>query len=124
MTLRAARWRSSTERRSWSTTVADSLLVNRTSHPHSKFGGLRRWLATAALVAAAGGLGLGLGYLQWGSTRDWYEPRDISGLPPLPEDDLVRYGWQLVADTAAHIGRSAIDPGLRYAGNDLACTHC
>jgi thiosulfate dehydrogenase len=99
--------------------------VNRSSRSRlSSVGGPRRWFVTAALVAAAGCLGLGIGYVQWGSGSDWYHQRDVSRLPSSPENDLVRYGWQLIADTAAHIGRSAVDPRLRYAGNDLACTNC
>jgi len=85
---------------------------------------LRRWLTRIVLIAGAGGLGLLIGYLQWGSRPDWFVPRDVSALPSSPEDELVRYGWQVIADTAAHIGSNATDPTLRYAGNDLACTNC
>src|SRR5436190_8648149 len=99
--------------------------VNRSSRSClSSVGDPRRWFVTAALVAAAGCLGLGIGYALWGSGSDWYHQRDVSRLPSSPENDLVRYGWQLIADMAAHIGRSAVDPRLRYAGNDLACTNC
>ena len=45
-------------------------------------------------------------------------------LPSGPESDLIRYGWQLIAETPRYIGKSATDPGNRYAGNDLRCTHC
>src|SRR6185369_11143704 len=66
--------------------------VNRSSRSRlSSVGGPRRWFVTAALVAAAGCLGLGIGYVQWGSGSDWYHQRDVSRLPSSPENDLVRY---------------------------------
>ncbi len=83
----------------------------------------RRLFATIALVLAAAG-GLGVGYVTWGWPVNWYAGHDLTKLPPGPESDLIRYGWQLLADTPRHIGKSATDPAKRYAGNDLACTHC
>ena len=83
----------------------------------------RRLFATITLVLAAAG-GLGVGYVTWGWPVNWYAGHDLTKLPPGPESDLIRYGWQLLADTPRHIGKSATDPAKRYAGNDLACTHC
>jgi thiosulfate dehydrogenase len=79
------------------------------------------WLAAVFLVAA--GAGLGAGYLLWGWPPNWYA-RDLAKLPSGAEGELIRYGHALVIDTAAHIGKSAADPGKRFAGNDLACTNC
>ncbi len=45
-------------------------------------------------------------------------------LPATPENELIRYGWQLVIDTPRFIGKNARDPGKRFAGNDLACSQC
>lgn len=78
----------------------------------------------AALVVAAGLAGVGVGYVVWGWPTDWYRARPVEALPAGEKNELVRYGWELVIDTAAHIGKSAADPAKRYAGNDLACGHC
>lgn len=84
-----------------------------------------RWQAVmAAAVAAAGLVGLAAGYVIWGWPTDWYRDRQVQALPGDERGNLVRYGLQLVNDTAAHIGKSAADPAMRYAGNDLACGHC
>ena len=82
-----------------------------------------RLFAVAALVVAAG-VGLGAGYIVWGWPTNWYRGHDVAKLPPSPENDLIRYGWQLIVDTPRLIGKSATDPAKRYAGNDLACTNC
>ena len=84
---------------------------------------IQKVVAVAAVVAAMGA-GLGTGYAIWGWPTNWYAGHNVAALPPGPETDLIRYGEQLVAATARHIGKSATDPAKRYAGNDLACTHC
>jgi len=84
---------------------------------------IQKVVAVAAIVAAMGA-GLGTGYAIWGWPTNWYAGHNVAALPPGPETDLIRYGEQLVAATARHIGKSATDPAKRYAGNDLACTHC
>jgi thiosulfate dehydrogenase len=82
-----------------------------------------RLFAVAALVLTAGA-GLGIGYLVWGWPANYYAGHDVAKLPPSPENDLIRYGWQLIVETPRLIGKSASDPAKRYAGNDLACTNC
>ena len=84
---------------------------------------IQKVIAIAAVVAAMGA-GLGTGYAIWGWPTNWYAGHNVAALPPGPETDLIRYGEQLVAATARHIGKSATDPARRYSGNDLACTHC
>ena len=49
---------------------------------------------------------------------------DPAKLPASPENDLIRYGWDLVVNTPRFIGKTAEDPAKRFAGNDLACTNC
>jgi thiosulfate dehydrogenase len=85
-----------------------------------------RFRKTIAVATVLGALGAGLatGYAIWGWPTDWYAGHDLAALPAGPQTDLIRYGGQLLADTARHIGKSATDPAKRYAGNDLACAHC
>jgi thiosulfate dehydrogenase len=54
---------------------------------------------------------------------NWYAV-DINKLGPGAENDLIRYGKDLIVNTARHIGKNATDPALRYAGNDLSCQNC
>jgi thiosulfate dehydrogenase len=54
---------------------------------------------------------------------NWYSA-DISKLGPGPENDLIRYGRELIVNTPRHIGKNATDPAMRFAGNDLACQNC
>jgi thiosulfate dehydrogenase len=54
---------------------------------------------------------------------NWYAA-DIAKLGPGPENDLIRYGRDLIVNTPRHIGKNATDPAMRYAGNDLACQNC
>ena len=84
---------------------------------------VRNAIAIAAIVAAMGA-GLGTGYAIWGWPTNWYAGHDVASLPPGPQTDLIRYGGELIRDTARHIGKSATDPAKRYAGNNLACSHC
>jgi thiosulfate dehydrogenase len=48
----------------------------------------------------------------------------VTQLPASPENDVIRYGRDLILDTAKHIGKTAINPQKRYAGNNLACVNC
>ena len=54
---------------------------------------------------------------------NWYAV-GVTQLGPGPENDLIRYGRDLVIDTPRHIGKSAAEPEMRFAGNDLACQSC
>jgi thiosulfate dehydrogenase len=45
---------------------------------------------------------------------DWYAA-DISKLGPGPENDLIRYGKDLIVNTPRHIGKNVTDPAMRYA---------
>jgi thiosulfate dehydrogenase len=83
----------------------------------------QKTIAVAAILIAAGA-GLAAGYGIWGWPTNWYAGHNLSALRPGPETDLIRYGSQLVGDTARHIGKSATDPAKRYAGNNLTCSHC
>jgi thiosulfate dehydrogenase len=84
----------------------------------------RHAIASALGAVLLAGLGLAAGYILWGRAPDFYATHDIAKLPPGPERDLIRFGWQLVVETPRHIGRDATDPAKRYSGNDLACTQC
>jgi thiosulfate dehydrogenase len=83
---------------------------------------LKAFLLALVLVVAAAG-GLAGGYLLWGQPTNWYAA-DISKLGQGAENDLVRYGRDLIVNTPRHIGKNATDQALRLAGNDLACQSC
>jgi thiosulfate dehydrogenase len=75
-------------------------------------------------LAVAGAAGLGAGYVLWKKQEaNWYAV-DVNKLGPGPENDLIRYGKDLIVNTASHIGKNAPDPAMRYAGNDLSCQNC
>ena len=65
-----------------------------------------RTLIIAAIVLIAAGAGLGGGYLMWGQPTNWYAA-DITKLGQGVENDLVRYGRELIVDTPRHIGKNA-----------------
>jgi thiosulfate dehydrogenase len=79
-------------------------------------------LAFIACVFATAA-GFGIGYLMWGQAPDWYAV-DVNRLGQGPEDDLIRYGKDLIVNTPRHIGKSATNPAMRFAGNDLSCQNC
>jgi thiosulfate dehydrogenase len=83
---------------------------------------MKSLLVTLGLALAAA-IGLGAGYLLWDTPKNWYAA-DVDKLGPGAENDLIRYGRDLVVDTARHVGASATNPAMRYAGNDLACQSC
>ncbi len=85
----------------------------------------RRWrlIALGAALIVAIAAGLGIGYAVW-SKPDYYAVTDPAKLPAGEANDLVRYGWTIINHTAAVIGKSAADPAMRYAGNNLACADC
>ena len=83
-----------------------------------------RGALTLIALAVAAAAGLGAGYVLWNKKEvNWYAV-DINKLGPGPENDLIRYGKDLIVNTAVHIGKNATDPALRYAGNDLSCQNC
>ncbi|MBC8013848.1 MAG: hypothetical protein H7X74_07205, partial [Methyloceanibacter sp.] len=67
--------------------------------------------------------GLGAGYVLCGIPTDWYAI-DVAKLGKGAENDLIRYGRDLIVNTPRHIGKNAADPAMRFAGNDLACQSC
>ena len=58
------------------------------------------------------------------NANNWYAAFDIAKLGPGSQNDLIRYGKDLIVNTPRHIGKNATDPAMRYAGNDLACQNC
>lgn len=81
---------------------------------------IRGWMVAFGLAFA---IGVGAGYLIWGWPTNWYA-RDVTKVPPGPEGDLIRYGHDLIVNTAKHIGKDVTDPQMRFAGNELACGNC
>ncbi len=53
-----------------------------------------------------------------------WEPPDPATLPDDSVGRTIRYGHDLIANTAALIGPDAADPARRYAGNGLDCQSC
>ena len=45
-------------------------------------------------------------------------------LTELPDDELVRYGYELISESSRHMGPLANLPAQRYAGNNLSCQNC
>ena len=85
---------------------------------------MRALLIEIGLVLAVA-VGVGVGYVLWGTPTNWYAAvPDVAKLGPGPENDLIRYGKDLIVDTPRYIGKNATDPAMRYAGNDLACQNC
>ena len=82
-----------------------------------------RTLIIAAITLIAAAAGFGAGYWMWGQPTDWYAA-DITKLGQGAENDLIRYGRELIVDTPRHIGKNAADAAMRFAGNDLACQNC
>jgi thiosulfate dehydrogenase len=80
-------------------------------------------LILAVVLVGALAAGLAGGYFLWGVPTDWYAT-DIAKLGKGAEDDFIRYGRELIVDTPRHVGRNAVDPAKRYAGNDLSCQNC
>ena len=84
---------------------------------------MRSLLIEIGLVLALA-VGLGAGYMLWGVPTNWYAVSDVGKLAPSPENDLIRYGRDLIVNTPRYIGKNAVDPAMRLAGNDLACQNC
>ena len=84
---------------------------------------MRALLIEIGLVVAVA-VGIGVGYFLWGLPTNWYAVAEVDKLGPGPENDLIRYGKDLIVNTPRYIGKSATDPAMHYAGNDLACQSC
>jgi thiosulfate dehydrogenase len=80
-------------------------------------------LLVVILLAVAAAGGVAAGYYLWGIHKDWYAV-DIAKLGPGAENDLIRYGRDLIVNTPKRLGKNAVNPAMRYAGNDLACQSC
>jgi thiosulfate dehydrogenase len=82
-------------------------------------------IIVSLLLGATAGAGAGYyaGYDQGNRPVNWYSA-DIAKLGPGAQNDLIRYGRELIVNTPRHIGKNATDPAMRYAGNDLACQNC
>ncbi len=80
-------------------------------------------LLVVILLAVAAAGGVAGGYYLWGIQKDWYAV-DIAKLGPSAENDLIRYGRDLIVNTPKYLGKNAVNPAMRYAGNDLACQNC
>ena len=61
--------------------------------------GSERSVKSLAIFVGAAILGLVAGYLLWGRAVDWYDVPDVAKLKDSPENDLIRYGHELIADT-------------------------
>jgi len=83
---------------------------------------MRKVLVALAVFAGAAA-GIAAGYYLWGIPTNWYAV-DIAKLGKGPENDLIRYGRDLILNTPRYIGKDAADPTMRYAGNNLACQNC
>jgi len=85
---------------------------------------MRALLIEIGLVLAVA-VGVAVGYFLWGTPVNWYTAvPDVAKLGPGPENDLIRYGKDLIVNTPRYIGKNATDPAMRLAGNDLACQNC
>ena len=49
---------------------------------------------------------------------------DISTVPDTADGKLIKYGYQLLTETSAHIGPEVANADNRYAGNNLSCQNC
>ena len=54
--------------------------------------------------------------------KPWAPKNPFTDLSSASEE--VQYGYQLLAETPAHIGPAAERPEMRFAGNNLACKNC
>ncbi len=82
-----------------------------------------RALFVLFLIGIAAAAGVGAGYFLWGQKPDWYAVV-VTKLGQGEENDLIRYGRELIVNTPRYIGKNAANPAMRYAGNDLACQNC
>ena len=74
-------------------------------------------------AAAGGAAGYYAGHYLRERPVNWYAA-NVDTLGPGADNDLIRYGRDLIVNTPRHIGKNATNPAMRYAGNDLACQNC
>jgi thiosulfate dehydrogenase len=74
-------------------------------------------------AAAGGAAGYYAGHYLRERPVNWYSA-NVDTLGPGADNDLIRYGRDLIVNTPRHIGKNATNPAMRYAGNDLACQNC
>lgn len=85
---------------------------------------MRALLIEIGLVLAVA-MGIAVGYMLWGTPTNWYAAvPDVAKLGPGAENDLIRYGRELIVNTPRYVGKDAADTAMRYAGNNLACQNC
>ena len=77
-------------------------------------------LAVAALAAAGAAPAADVAQV---NLATWAAP-DLKSLGNDPFGKLVRYGHDLMVDTANQIGPTVADPAKRYSGNNLSCQNC
>lgn len=54
-----------------------------------------------------------------------WSPKNINrDLPNEPENDRIKYGYDLITETYKYLGPELDNPQRIYAGNNLACTNC
>jgi len=85
-------------------------------------------LLLAALIATLTGLYIKYEVIQKNYLYKIFAPEstsqfDLSKLGDSPQDKQIRYGYELISNTAKYLGSGAKD-GMRYAGNDLSCKSC
>jgi len=56
--------------------------------------------------------------------EDAWQPPNAADIPEGEQGSLIRYGLEIVTNTASTIGPLATDPALRFSGNELACANC
>ncbi|MEG9326962.1 c-type cytochrome [Salinimicrobium catena] len=58
-------------------------------------------------------------------TETEWAPKDVQAALTSGEmDEMVEYGYHLVAESASYMGPNAEDPAMQFAGNTLSCTNC
>ena len=80
-------------------------------------------LAVAMLAAAAMTAPAGAAEVPTIDLSEWAQP-SIRSVGNDPLGQLIRYGYELMIDTANQIGPAAADPAKRYSGNNLTCQNC
>ena len=60
-----------------------------------------------------------------GVVEDIYDANyDVSVLHDTPENDMIKYGYELFKNTPKYLGPDNGNPEMAYAGNRLSCNNC